>query len=103
MTRQQPGAFCRYRRWALNSEAGIDIVVRCEIDGVINNKGEDQLLSIKVRLRIADDALAWHLVVVICGFACMHAMQVLELCMLGQHAGSFVWSSSISRACQNCT
>jgi hypothetical protein len=24
-------------------------VVRCEIDGVINNKGEDQLLSIKVR------------------------------------------------------
>jgi hypothetical protein len=23
-------------------------VVRCEIDGVINNKGEDQLLSIKV-------------------------------------------------------
>jgi hypothetical protein len=38
----------RYRRWALNTEAGIDIVVRCEIDGVINNKGEDQLLSIKV-------------------------------------------------------
>jgi hypothetical protein len=38
----------RYRRWALNAEAGIDIVVRCEIDGVINNKGEDQLLSIKV-------------------------------------------------------
>lgn len=23
-------------------------MVRCEIDGVINNKGEDQLLSIKV-------------------------------------------------------
>jgi hypothetical protein len=42
-------AACRYRRWALNAEAGIDIVVRCEIDGVINNKGEDQLLSIKVR------------------------------------------------------
>ncbi|KAF6253322.1 eukaryotic translation initiation factor 3, subunit 7 [Scenedesmus sp. NREL 46B-D3] len=37
----------KYRRWALNAEAGIDIVVRCEIDGVINNKGEDQLLSIK--------------------------------------------------------
>eukprot|EP00879_Flechtneria_rotunda_P015744 GHRR01016466.1.p2 GENE.GHRR01016466.1~~GHRR01016466.1.p2 ORF type:complete len:303 (+),score=122.53 GHRR01016466.1:683-1591(+) len=37
----------RYRRWTLNPEDHVDIVVRCEIDGVINNKGEDQLLSIK--------------------------------------------------------
>lgn len=38
----------RYRRWTLNPDDELDIVVRCEIDGVINNKGEDQLLSIKV-------------------------------------------------------
>lgn len=37
----------RYRRWRL--APGLEIVVRCEVDGVINNKGEDQLLSIKVR------------------------------------------------------
>jgi hypothetical protein len=41
-------AAARYRRWTLNPEDRVDIVVRCEIDGVINNKGEDQLLSIKV-------------------------------------------------------
>ena len=29
---------CRYRRWTLNPEEKLDIVVRCEIDGVINNK-----------------------------------------------------------------
>jgi hypothetical protein len=34
----------------LNPDDQLDIVVRCEIDGVINNKGEDQLLSIKVCL-----------------------------------------------------
>jgi hypothetical protein len=32
----------------LNPDDQLDIVVRCEIDGVINNKGEDQLLSLKV-------------------------------------------------------
>ncbi|KAF8066359.1 EIF3D [Scenedesmus sp. PABB004] len=37
----------KYRRWSLNPEAGVDIVVRCEVDAVINNKGEDQLLAIK--------------------------------------------------------
>lgn len=37
----------RYRKWALNEEEGVDIVVRCELDGVMSHKGEDQLLSIK--------------------------------------------------------
>lgn len=37
----------RYRKWRLNEEGEVDILVRCELDGAINNKGEDQLLSIK--------------------------------------------------------
>ncbi|KAJ9522640.1 hypothetical protein QJQ45_019730 [Haematococcus lacustris] len=42
------GVWCgRYRKWRLNEESELDIVVRCEVDGMINNKGEDQLLSIK--------------------------------------------------------
>ncbi len=28
----------RYRRWTLNKDEGVDIVVRCELDGAINNK-----------------------------------------------------------------
>lgn len=28
----------RYRRWKLNPDDDTDIIVRCEIDGVINNK-----------------------------------------------------------------
>eukprot|EP00884_Botryococcus_braunii_P013268 jgi/Botrbrau1/21942/Bobra.0249s0065.1 len=35
----------RYRKF--NIAEGTDLVVRCEIDGVINYKGQDQLLSIK--------------------------------------------------------
>lgn len=40
----------RYRRWLLNPEDKIDILVRCEIDGVLDTArtGTNQLLSIKV-------------------------------------------------------
>ena len=37
----------RYRKWTLNEDDEVDIICRCEVDGVINNKGEDQLMSIK--------------------------------------------------------
>jgi translation initiation factor 3 subunit D len=45
----EPMASCgyKYRSWRLNDEDNLDIVVRCEVDGVINLKGEDQLLSVK--------------------------------------------------------
>lgn len=36
---------CRYRKVKMNDE--VDLVVRCELDGVMNYKGQDQLLSIK--------------------------------------------------------
>lgn len=36
---------CRYRKY--NIAEDIDLVVRCEIDGVMPYKGQDQLLSIK--------------------------------------------------------
>ena len=35
----------RYRKFALGSD--VELVVRCELDGVMNYKGQDQLLSIK--------------------------------------------------------
>ena len=35
----------RYRKFRLSEET--DLVVRCELDGVMNYKGQDQLLSIK--------------------------------------------------------
>lgn len=40
---------CRYRRWRLREDetSPVDIVVRCELDGVMQHKGETQLLSIK--------------------------------------------------------
>jgi translation initiation factor 3 subunit D len=37
----------RYRQWSLNDEDEVDIVVRCEVDGVLQVKGEDQLILIK--------------------------------------------------------
>ena len=37
----------RYRKWHLNEEEGIDIIVRCELDAAIQVKGEDQLLAVK--------------------------------------------------------
>ncbi|MEW5317508.1 MAG: hypothetical protein WDW38_008797 [Sanguina aurantia] len=39
----------KYRRWRLreDEESPVDIVVRCELDGVMQHKGETQLLSIK--------------------------------------------------------
>ena len=36
---------CRYRKFELGSD--VEVVVRCELDGVMNYKGQDQLLSIK--------------------------------------------------------
>ena len=38
-------SLCRYRKWSLAED--VDLVVRCELDGVMNYKGEDQLLLIK--------------------------------------------------------
>ncbi len=37
----------RYRKWCLNEEEGVEIIVRCELDAAIQVKGEDQLLSVK--------------------------------------------------------
>lgn len=38
-------SMCRYRKFRMNDD--VDLVVRCELDGVMNYKGQDQLLSIK--------------------------------------------------------
>jgi hypothetical protein len=38
-------SLCRYRKFKMSEE--VDLVVRCELDGVMNYKGQDQLLSIK--------------------------------------------------------
>ena len=32
-----------YRRWTLNEEDKLSIIVRCELDAVIHSKGEDQM------------------------------------------------------------
>ena len=37
--------FFRYQKFSIAED--IDLVVRCELDGVISMKGQDQLLSIK--------------------------------------------------------
>jgi translation initiation factor 3 subunit D len=38
----------RYRRWTLNPQEGVDIVVRCDVDAVTTNaRGEDQLLHVR--------------------------------------------------------
>eukprot|EP00798_Chlamydomonas_sp_ICE-L_P017542 gene17542-23863_t len=38
----------KYRKWTLNEEGEVDIIVRCELDGaMLSAKGEEQLLSIK--------------------------------------------------------
>ena len=36
---------CRYRKWSISDE--VDLVVRSELDGVMNYKGQDHLLLIK--------------------------------------------------------
>lgn len=36
---------CRYRKWSIAED--IDLVVRCELDGVMKYKGQEQLLLIK--------------------------------------------------------
>ena len=38
---------CRYRKWHLNEDEDVDIIVRCELDAAIKVKDEDQLLSVK--------------------------------------------------------
>ena len=35
----------RYRKWTIAED--VDLVVRCELDGVMNYKGQEQLLLIK--------------------------------------------------------
>eukprot|EP00798_Chlamydomonas_sp_ICE-L_P031221 gene31221-6371_t len=38
----------KYRKWTLNEEGDIDIIIRCELEGaMVSAKGEEQLLSIK--------------------------------------------------------
>ncbi len=37
----------RYRKWQLNEDEEVDIIVRCEVDAAIKVKDEDQLLSVK--------------------------------------------------------
>lgn len=36
---------CRYRKYKVSAET--ELVVRCEIDGVLKHKGQDELLSVK--------------------------------------------------------
>lgn len=50
----------RYRRWVLNEDEKVSIVVRCELDGVISNKGEDQLMSIKALNEFDHRATDWR-------------------------------------------
>ena len=38
-------ALCRYRKFSIAED--VDIIVRCQIDGVMPYKGEEQLLSVK--------------------------------------------------------
>ncbi len=36
---------CRYRKYKVSADT--ELVVRCEIDGVLKHKGQDELLSVK--------------------------------------------------------
>lgn len=42
-----PVCHARYRKWRLNEEEGVDIIVRCEVDAAMKVKDEDQLLTVK--------------------------------------------------------
>jgi Eukaryotic translation initiation factor 3 subunit 7 (eIF-3) len=42
-----PSVAYKYRKWVLDRDSEVALVVRCELDGVLNNKNQDQLLSIK--------------------------------------------------------
>ncbi|GAX73308.1 hypothetical protein CEUSTIGMA_g762.t1 [Chlamydomonas eustigma] len=37
----------RYRKWRINEDDEVDIIVRCELDAAIQVKGEEQLLTVK--------------------------------------------------------
>lgn len=37
--------YCRYRKYKVSADT--ELVVRCEIDGVLKHKGQDELLSVK--------------------------------------------------------
>jgi len=50
----------RYRKWTLNADEGLDVVVRCELDGVIENKGEEQVVSIKALNEFDLKATDWR-------------------------------------------
>ena len=42
-----PACYARYRKWRLNEEDDVDIIVRCEVDAAMKVKDEDQLLTVK--------------------------------------------------------
>jgi hypothetical protein len=64
---------CRYRKWRLNEAGEVDIIVRCEVDGVLPGKGDGdvQLLSIKalnetdMRAQVSGAAVVACLVVLV--------------------------------------
>lgn len=50
----------RYRKFALNPDDNLDVIVRCELDGVIENKGEEQLIAIKALNEFDLKATDWR-------------------------------------------
>lgn len=38
----------RYRKWSLNAEEGLDIVVRCELDAALEVKGEQVAAGVAI-------------------------------------------------------
>lgn len=70
---------CRYRKWSIAED--IDLVVRCELDGVMKYKGQDQLLLIKA-LNEYDAKSSGNIVMHIMDDKCLkaHHLQLQSRC-----------------------
>ena len=54
---------CRYRKYKVSADT--ELVVRCEIDGVLKHKGQDELLSVKALNEFdpkltGQSCVSWH-------------------------------------------
>lgn len=72
----------------------VDLVVRCELDGVMNYKGQDQLLSIKALNEFDPKLTGVHLLLQIpCVFLANVGNSGTHLCLLldCMHLALFCW------------
>ena len=67
-------ALCRYRKFSIAED--VDIIVRCQIDGVMPYKGEEQLLSVKALNEF--DSKTTGKPALLCRLLCLSCMCVMH-------------------------